>query len=294
MNDFGPIELDHRETMEHFLSQDPPQISELTFTNLFIWRCRYHPIWRLWGDCLLIILQPEEEPPFGLTPVGRGNKRDALSFLFRTLGDLSSEIKVCRADSAFVKTYADSGDFEIIEDRDNSDYVYRAEDLINLRGNKYHGKKNHVNRFRKNNEFEYRRLDRQLAEKFLDLQEEWCALRECELNPGLFQEHVAIHEAVIHHKELGFTGGAIMIDDKVEAFAFGELLNPDTAVIHAEKANPDIPGLYAAINQQFCEEAWSHVRYVNREQDLGIEGLRKAKLSYHPDHLVEKFTLIPK
>lgn len=294
MDDFAPIQLDDKETFQQMLSQDPPRISELTFTNLFIWRCRYHPVWRVWGDCLIVILQPDDGPPFGLPPVGRGDKGDALAFLCRSLGDLASEIKVSRADREFVKTYAGGGDFEIIEDRDNSDYVYRAEDLITLRGNKYHGKKNHVNKFRKNNEFEYRTLDEKLAEKFLDLQEEWCALRECELNPGLFQEHIAIHEAVTHHKDLGFAGGAIVIDGKVEAFAFGELLNPDTAVIHAEKANPDIPGLYAAINQQFCEAAWSNVQYINREQDLGLDGLRKAKLSYHPDHLVEKFTLIPK
>ncbi|MEJ2715714.1 MAG: phosphatidylglycerol lysyltransferase domain-containing protein [Deltaproteobacteria bacterium] len=294
MNDFAPIELGDQAIFKRMLSEDPPRISELTFTNLFMWRCRYHPVWRVWGDCLLIILQPEDAPPFGLPPVGPGNKSDALAFLCRSLGEVSPEIKLARADSDFVNTYVDSGDFEIVEDRDNSDYVYRAEDLINLRGNKYHGKKNHVNRFRKENEYEYLTLDAELAGRFLDLQEEWCALRECELNPGLFQEHIAIHEAVMHHEELGITGGAIVIEGKVEAFAFGELLNPDTAVIHGEKANPEIPGLYAAINQQFCKEAWSHVQYINREQDLGVDGLRKAKLSYHPDHLVDKFTLIHK
>ncbi len=92
-------------------------------------------------------------------------------------------------------------------------------------------------------------------------------------------------------KQLGFQGGAILIEDKVEAFSLGEQLNGNTAVIHFEKANPSITGLYAAISQYFCAEEWSNFKYVNREQDLGLEGLRKAKESYYPDHLVDKFNL---
>jgi hypothetical protein len=77
--------------------------------------------------------------------------------------------------------------------------------------------------------------------------------------------------------------------DRVEAFALGELLNSQTAVVHIEKANPEIPELYTVINQQFCANSWQNVPYINREQDLGEPGLRRAKLSYHPDHLEEKF-----
>ena len=93
-----------------------------------------------------------------------------------------------------------------------------------------------------------------MAESFLGLQEDWCELKDCVENPELLHEDRAIYEAISHYKELGFRGGAISIDSKVEAFALGEPLNPDTAVIHIEKANPDIPGLYAAINQLFCAE----------------------------------------
>ena len=129
---------------------------------------------------------------------------------------------------------------------------------------------------------------------FLDLQEDWCELRDCESSQDLLDEDRAIYEALTNYQVLGFRGGAILIDSNVEAFALGEKLNENTAVIHIEKANPEIPGLYAAINQRFCAQEWAEVRYVNREQDLGIEGLRKAKLSYHPDHLVEKYTVIPR
>ncbi len=83
----------------------------------------------------------------------------------------------------------------------------------------------------------------------------------------------------------------LLIQDKVEAFSLAELLNRETAVIHVEKANPEIPGLYPMINQEFCEKTWSHVLWINREQDLGEPGLRKAKESYFPDHLVDKFRI---
>ena len=90
---------------------------------------------------------------------------------------------------------------------------------------------------------------------------------------------------------LEFKGGVIEIDGKVEAFALGEQLNPQTAVIHVEKANPQFDGLYQLINQEFCTHEWESVDYINREQDCGEEGLRKAKLSYHPHHLVNKYTV---
>jgi uncharacterized protein len=294
MTDFKEIELADKKVFTNFFAEDPPQTSELTFTNLFMWRQRYQPLWSTWDDCLLIILRPVGEEPFGLPPTGTGNKAEALTRLLHELEELSSEPRISRVGKDFVDHYVDADRFEIMHDRDNSDYVYLSDNLINLSGNKFHRKKNHINKFKKTHDFEYRSLDRDLAKSFLELQETWCELRDCDENPALLHEDYAIYEALCHYQELGFKGGAISIDSKVEAFALGELLNPDTAVIHIEKANPDIPGLYAVINQLFCAEEWAGVKYINREQDLGLENLRKAKESYYPDHMVEKYTLIHK
>jgi uncharacterized protein len=150
-----------------------------------------------------------------------------------------------------------------------------------------------VYKFLKSYDFEYKTLDEDLIQCFLNLQEDWCELKDCLETPDLFDENLAVYEALIHYEELRFQGGAILIDSKVEAFSLGERLNPETAVIHIEKANPAIPGLYAAINQLFCKHSWGDMKYVNREQDLGLDGLRQAKMSYNPHHLVEKFTLTP-
>lgn len=291
MHDFKQLELEDRGIFAEFLGADPPQASEYTFTNFYMWRHHFKPLWAQEHGCLVVILSPGGEEPFGLKPIGAGDKGAALDVLFRELDELSKDPRIARVEKAFVETSVDIQRYRVEEDRANSDYVYRAQDLINLSGNRYHSKKNHVNRFVKNNEFEYKELDEESVECCLDLQEEWCELRSCTLNPGLEHEDRAIYEALINFQELAFQGGVIKMNNTVQAFGLGERLNEDTAVIHIEKANPNVPGLYAAINKLFCQEAWSDFTYINREQDLGEEGLRKAKSSYHPDHMIDKFVI---
>ena len=123
------------------------------------------------------------------------------------------------------------------------------------------------------------------------MEDEWCDLRHCEAIPGLANESLAIKEVLTHFDRLGVKGGAILIGGKVEAFTLGEPLNRETVVIHIEKANPAFEGLYSLINQAFLEKEWSGYVYVNREQDLGEEGLRKAKESYFPHHMINKCTI---
>jgi hypothetical protein len=223
--------------------------------------------------------------------MGSGDKKQALDFLFSELAQLTQEAQICRVDQAFVENSVDPGQHSVTLDRDNSDYVYLTQDLINLSGRKYHRKKNHLNRFIKTQKFEYRPLDKDLVASFLEMQESWCQMRECVEHPDLLSEDYAVHEALTRFEDLDYQGGAIVMNAKVEAFSLGEPLSGDTAVIHIEKANPDIPGLYAAINQRFCANTWKEMAYINREQDLGSEGLRKAKESYNPHHMVDKYTL---
>jgi hypothetical protein len=289
----SPLELEDRETITGLLMQDPPRISELTFTNLFMWRRRFQTCWAVVHDCLVVVLAPPGQAPFALPPHGPGDKPRALEFCRELLTPFDPGPVVRRADQALVDRWIDPGRWRVEPDPDQSDYVYLASDLINLAGKKYHRKKNHLNQFLKNHDFQYRPLDPDLIDRVLAMQVDWCALRQCALDPDLIDEDQAIFEALTHFDKLDFAGGAIVIDDRVEAFSLGERLNPDTAVIHIEKANPEIPGLYAAINQRFCQKTWADMTYVNREQDLGIEGLRQAKLSYRPVLMIDKFDLTP-
>jgi hypothetical protein len=294
MDDFKPIEIQDKASFDRFLRLDPPEISEMTFTNLFMWRHRYRPVWLRKNDCLLVIFQPKQGHAYGLPPIGPGDKRTGLNFLSQEIRKLTPEVSIRRVPESFVRLHLDPNKYEPVLDRDNSDYVYLTKDLISLSGNKYHRKKNHLNQFIKNNVFEYRKLDTELIESFLDMQETWCQMRECVVKPDLLAEDYAIREALANAAELNCQGGAIVINSRVEAFSLGEPLNQDTAVIHIEKANPDIPGLYAAINQLFCANAWANWTYINREQDMGVEGLRKAKESYYPHHMVNKHVLTAK
>jgi uncharacterized protein len=294
MTDFKPIEIQDKPLFDEFLRKDPPQVSELTFTNLFIWRHHYQPAWLEWNECVLILFHPQKGPVYGLCPFGPGDKKGALDVLCREVAKQTTDVRICRVGEEFAANHVDPGKYDVVPDRDNSDYVYLAKDLINLSGNKYHRKKNHLNQFIKNHAFEYRPLDAELVKRVLGMQEAWCQIRECVLKPDLLAEDFAVHEALTHFEDLGFQGGAILINSVVEAFSLGEPLRQDTAVIHIEKANPDILGLYAAINQLFCLNTWSEVTYINREQDMGVEGLRKAKESYYPHHMVKKYTLKPK
>lgn len=287
---YRELDLTHRAEIEAFLKADPPDASELTFTNLYIWRAWYRPFWRVAGDGLLMILAPEGRAPLGLPPVG-GNKAEALAALTGDLLKIAPQAAIHRIDQTAVDQYVDPERFEILADRDNSDYVYLTEDLGKLAGRKFHKKKNHVNKFYKSNEFEFRPLSGETINLALDLQEDWCSMRACAADRSLNQEDLAVHQALIRAAELGWQGGAILMDGKVEAFSLGEELNPETTVCHVEKANPNIPGLYAVINQQCCLHAWPGRKYMNREQDMGRDGLRRAKESYHPDHLVEKFII---
>ena len=182
--------------------------------------------------------------------------------------------------------------FNVTEERDNFDYVYLAQDLINLSGRKFHGKKNHLNAFQKEYpNAQYVPITTEIIPKCREELNIWAKVhkRENPDDPFIGYEQAAIHEIFDHFDKFKLKGGAILIENRVAAFTFGEKLNSDTAVIHVEKADSSIRGIYAAINQKFVETEWADMIYINREEDMGIEGLRKAKESYRPVKMIEKF-----
>jgi hypothetical protein len=288
---FEPLSLSHQGLVDDFFRRFPPQISEFTFTNLFIWRHHYQLQVSVMHDFLTLLGQPPGFAPFLFPPVGEGDIQAWARTGFEMVTAGGHRPRIGRVPGPLAGELASLPGAQLVLDRDNSDYVYLTADLIRLSGNRYHSQKNHVNRLKKSTEWEYLPLTPDLVNECLNLQEAWCRLRQCEESPSLLNEDQAIVEAFKHIDLLPYRGGVLRNEGQVQAFTIGELLDSETVVIHIEKANPEIPGLYTLINQQFLEKEWSTVRYVNREQDLGEPGLRKAKESYHPDHLVEKFTL---
>ncbi len=289
--EFKPIELSDRQAVSDFFNHYRPETSELTFSNLFIWRAYYRWEWSVLDNRLVIISSGESGDGFALPPIGDPPRaavvKSVLSYLAADRGATSPAVQ--RADRRLVEELSTAGDFIVEQTREHFDYVYATKDLIELAGRKYHAKRNFVNRFRLEYEFAYEPLGDTHIAACLALADEWCRARNCCDDLGLLGEHNAVREALAHYHDLDLAGGVITIDGKVRAFTLAEALNPETAVIHVEKADPDIRGLYAMINREFCAQALSGFAGVNREQDLGDEGLRKAKESYYPERLVEKY-----
>jgi hypothetical protein len=289
--EFRDLTLEDKPLFDQLFSLFPPVISEFTFTNLFIWRnCYQTKISRL--QKFLCLLSDWEENSYFFPPMGEGDVIKCYqSFLqyFERKGIPPKIVRVPEAVVVQIDWKASGMKAEL--DRSQCDYVYLTQELIELKGRKYHRKRNHIKQFQEKYSYQYLPLTPEWIPQCLQLQTDWCDLRHCEASPGLLNESFAIKEAFTHFEELGVKGGAILIDGKVEAFTLGDPLNQETVVIHIEKANPAYEGLYPTINQAFLENQWSGYPYVNREQDLGEEGLRKAKESYFPHHLVNKYTV---
>jgi hypothetical protein len=287
---FREIRLEDAAIFNEYFHKHPPLISEYTFTNLFMWRNYYHFTWTLWNQLLCIMAHHPEHIPFFLPPIGDTFTRDCIINCIKYLRSKGFPGEVQRIPEALVdKNFKDAQEFDVMLDRNNSDYVYLKDDLIRLPGNRYHRKKNQINQFKKKYTFQYQPLTLELVQQCLTLESHWCDLKHCDQVPSLSGEEQAIHDALSNMHILNFKGGAIFIDGKIEAFSLGERLNENTAVIHIEKANPAFEGLNQTLSQMFTEQACSSFVYINREQDLGEGGLRQAKLSYHPHHFINKY-----
>ncbi len=186
------------------------------------------------------------------------------------------------------------GRFVIEYDRDSADYVYETEKLTTLAGKKLHGKRNHINNFKRTYpNWSYERITEENQEDCFSMAMKWrkehvCPHGDDDCDEEKRDEMCVTLNALRLREELGLVGGLIRVDGEVVAFTIGEPLNPDTFVVHIEKAFADIQGAYPMINQQFVEHEVQGFQYVNREEDTGAEGLRKAKLSYRPVFLVNK------
>jgi hypothetical protein len=293
--EFKDLELNDRDTIQDILWQYQPQTSELTFTNMFIWRKNYQFRWAMFDKYLLIIAK-EKQDWYGFQPIGSGDRTNAVSILLRSLKNINMHPapRIERADKELAKELEGHTSFRVEKIRHHFDYLYLTKDLIELTGRKYHTKKNYISSFLNNNSFDYEHFTPYLRTECFNFLERWYQVHTFEENPGLSEEQDSILELMNTYDNLRAIGAVIRINGRIEALTFGEMLNNNTAVIHIEKANTEYRGLYAVINQIFCQRELSDTKYINREQDLGNLKLRKAKESYHPYRLVEKYRITGK
>ena len=296
MIEFKNLTLEDKPTIDWYFREVQPRNSECTFTNMFIWRDCYEVQWAI-VDGLLIVKPGQMDESWILQPYGDYTKCDLRS-VFVQLDEYFSSQGMPFIMRAVTESFAQlleteyPGLFYLEEERDLFDYTYLGEDLRELKGRKYHSKRNHLSNFRKNHpDYVYEPMTENMVEEVWQYLEAWCGQKACSgsLDSGLHCEQKAIREALDHFEVLDYKGAVIRLDGKIAAFTLGEMLNDNTVIIHVEKADGTITGLYGAINQEFLLHEWPTVQYVNREEDTGAEGLRKAKLSYHPVELIKKY-----
>lgn len=288
---FRPIDLSMKPMVDSYILPHGLWGSEYTFTNLFIWGQNGQIKLAESDSTLFILLNDGEKGEFMFAPLTVGDYGSAVERGARYLEARGHKACFHAISGSLEERFRTScGDFTLLPDRDDSDYLYLSDDLINLRGKKFHAKRNHVNRFITENSYEYIELSSDMLGECLDVYDEWLG-EKLDADASALAERQAIAAAVSNMERLGVKGCGIRLGGRLAAFSLGERINDELAVIHIEKAD-DVDGLFAFVNQQFAQHSWSGVKYINREEDMGIEGLRKAKLSYHPVRMIDKFIAV--
>lgn len=295
---FKDIEIDCKNILDKYFDLVDYEACEYCFTTLYMWKDLYNTKYYVEDDFAIVAGEYENKGFIILPLAKKENMNKAFDFIIKNFEKQHKQIHL-KAINKEVVEYLQSvyGDrFEYIEERNNFDYIYDGESLRTLAGRKNQKKRNHLNSFVKEygDRVEYKKLEEADFDECINLLKEWSKDKEESIE--LDSEFKAIKRIFKNYEKLKDTLNisGIYIDSKLEAFSIGEMLNDNMAVIHVEKANADIRGLYPYINQQFLLNEFSDVEFVNREEDLGIEALRKAKLSYHPVKFAEKYTVIEK
>ena len=282
-----PLVLADKEHFDLLFHQLQPRISELTFAGLYLFRHAHAYRLTLVGDALVILGRGYGAAPFFFPPLS-GDIPAALDRLF------ADQLPLYGADELFVSSYLTGRPCEILADRDNADYLYRREDLAELRGQHYHKKKNRLNVFINHNQYAVVPYGPEYRDGCRALLAAWREARMLEEeNLSLEREAQATAEALEFADILGLSGLAVLVENEVKGFVLGERLNQETSVCHFEKADPQLEGLSQVLDREFNRLLFTDCAYVNREQDLGEEGLRLAKSSYHPIELITKYRATP-
>ena len=296
--DFNPITVDDKKTITSFTLSSPLRNCDLAFSNMCSWRFLYQSEFAVYKNFLLIRFRIEDKNRIAyMRPIGNGDFKDALLQLEEDSWQHGHPLLMLGVTpvSKDLLEEAFPGEFTYIPERDYFDYIYLREDLATLKGKKFQAKRNHVNKFKKQYVYEYVPLTPEMIPECLELEAKWYKANRTDADQEeLREERQSMIFALQHFKELDLMGGAIRIDNQLVAFTFGSPINQDTFGVHVEKADTHYDGAYSIINQEFASRIPEQYLYINREEDLGIPGLRQAKLSYNPAILLPKAAVIKK
>lgn len=302
-----PLELNQYDVLKPYYNRYSSDIHDLTLTNLMMWRKKHDLHTLEIGGYLWIVYKPGD--PFGTyfsEPIGDYDDLEALTESTRIWRNYCREKgyapNLRHIGNTYLKILEGLSEnlgepIKVIPVNDDFDYCYLSENLATLKGNAYHKKKNHLNQFHRLYDQRYRIepiTPLNAGTAFLAAKE-WCVSNGCGASLDLCFEFQGIFEVLSTweiQESHGMEGAVIFVDDHPVAVTFGESIANDTFLVHVEKADQTVQGLYTAINQAMAYQIYNRCTYINREQDMGVEGLRKAKQSYHPDHMVQKYDVI--
>lgn len=295
MINFKEIEINDKTWMKPLLAAADMRGCHQNFTNIFAWSKIFNYQVARVNDYLVLKGNTEKEGQYYFYPAGSGDIKPVFEAMRQEAKDCEHEFVLLGISPENINVmkslYPENFEYQAV--RDSFDYVYLLEKLVNLTGNKLHSKRNHINRFKETHSWSFEQISLENLVECWEMNVEWCKANEYKDEDNqLTDESCAVRQCFKNFIAMGLEGGLLRSDGRVIAFTMGEKLNSDTYDIHVEKAFGEIQGAYQMINREFAafiKNNYQEVIYVNREEDMGFEGLRKAKLSYHPDKMEEKY-----
>ena len=289
-DDFKPVTLADRDFFTRHYEQYPQTHSDNTFTNMVCWNHYAHYSYAVVEKNVIIASTIGTVTRFR-PPIGPRNPA-LLRSLIRFASEMSDNEPIGLIDSDTAGWMKEScPGINLVPDRNHFEYVYLARDLADLPGKNYLTIRRQVNKFRRNCTNVVEPISKENWEEVKRFLIEWCEWKGCEGDQVLAHEKEAVFFAIDHFDELPLSGLVIRVFSKVGAISLFEKLNDDTALVHFEKGLPDCEGIYKAINTETATRLAKNFTYINRESDLGVAGLREAKMRYHPHHMVEVYSL---
>jgi hypothetical protein len=280
--DVRPLELSDRELLQDHFRLLQPTVSELSFANLYLFRQVHCYTLSILNDSLVVSGCGYDGRPYAL-PTLSGDRGETARML------LAEGNTIYGADEQFVVEQLSGMGYVIASDRDNDDYLYLRSELAELPGKRFHKKKNRINYFTSRFGYTVEPFSPVHLEAALQLLERWRQVHDDGASRTQSAEAAATREALCLANQLGLSGVVVLTERGVSAFALGEQLSDMTNVCHFEKADPFIEGVSQLVNREYSRSIPGEITYINREQDLGENGLREAKTSYHPVAMVRKF-----
>ena len=290
MLNFKKPEISDKKWVDECLVHAGSMSCEYTFGTTFVWAEAYNSEICRYKDFFICRFGNGGNISYSL-PLGEGDFSDAINQIINDAKERGVTPKIYGVTKGYLGLLQEAftGLFTYKENRDFSDYIYSTEKMASLSGKKYHSKRNHITNFKKNNpDWQFETITRDNIPECISLHEKWLKEREDGDSEDYLEEFEAVKTAFDNFETLGFVGGLIRVNGKAIAYTMGEpQVNGGCFVSHFEKAL-DVQGAYAIINQEFTKNCLMEYEYVNREEDLGLEGLRKAKLSYRPEIILDK------